>query len=268
METDKLVEKLLNEGLELLSSEKKQKQKKGFYSLRAARGLGSMAAVYYEGVCYKNGIGIYQSDEEAFERFNQAANTVPEAMCELGLCYINGIGTKQDLDKGFACFSNAAQSGLPEAQYELGVCYRCGEGTKQNVKEALYWYEKAASQGCLEAYHNIGIIYQNGLEDMPIDYSKAFDCFIKAADEENPDTFFCVGNCYLNGLGVDKNEKAAADWFKKAAEMGEPDAMFHLAWMYQEGVGVEKNDELSADYLDKAAESGWEPAIKIINGED
>lgn len=75
---------------------------------------------------------------------------------------------------------------------------------------------------------------------MPIDYSKAFDCFIKAADEENPDTFFCVGNCYLNGLGVDKNEKAAADWFKKAAEMGEPDAMFHLAWMYQEGVGVEK----------------------------
>lgn len=53
METDKLVEKLLNEGLELLSSEKKQKQKKGFYSLRAARGLGSMAAVYYEGVCYK-----------------------------------------------------------------------------------------------------------------------------------------------------------------------------------------------------------------------
>ena len=69
-------------------------------------------------------------------------------------------------------------------------------------------------------------------------------------------------------MGVDKNEKAAADWFKKAAEMGEPDAMFHLAWMYQEGVGVEKNDELSADYLDKAAESGWEPAIKIINGED
>lgn len=32
---EKLVEKLLNEGLELLSSEKEQKQRKGFASLRA-----------------------------------------------------------------------------------------------------------------------------------------------------------------------------------------------------------------------------------------
>ena len=41
METEKFVEKLLNEGLELLSSEKKQKQKKGSATLRAASGLGS-----------------------------------------------------------------------------------------------------------------------------------------------------------------------------------------------------------------------------------
>ena len=69
-------------------------------------------------------------------------------------------------------------------------------------------------------------------------------------------------------MGVDKNEKAAADWFKKAAEMGEPDAMFHLAWMYQEGIGVEQNSELSTEYLYKAAEARWEPAIRIIKGED
>jgi len=72
----------------------------------------------------------------------------------------------------------------------------------------------------------------------------------------------------MNGLGVDKNEKAAADWFKKAAEIGESDSMFHLAWMYQEGIGVEQNDELSAEYLYKSAEAGWEPAIRIIKGED
>ena len=111
---------------------------------------------------------------------------------------------------------------------------------------------------------NMGIVYQNGLGDVPIDYDKAFICFKKAAEEESPDAYFCVGNCYLNGLGVDKNVKEAAAWFKKAAEMGEPDSMFHLAWMYREGIGVEKNDELSLDYLYKAAEAGWEPAIRII----
>ena len=44
--------------------------------------------------------------------------------------------------------------------------------------------------------------------------------------------------------------------------------MFHLAWMYQEGIGVEPNSELSIEYLYKAAEAGWEPAIRIIKGED
>ncbi|WP_349980470.1 hypothetical protein [Phocaeicola vulgatus] len=52
-----------------------------------------MKAFYYEGVCYKEGIGIYQSDERAFERFLVAADEVPEAMYELGLCYIHGLGT-------------------------------------------------------------------------------------------------------------------------------------------------------------------------------
>lgn len=69
MENESTAEKLLNEGLELLSSEKPQKQKKGFYSLRGATALGHMKAFYYEGVCYKEGLGIYQSDEQAFERF-------------------------------------------------------------------------------------------------------------------------------------------------------------------------------------------------------
>lgn len=207
MEDEKLVEKLLNEALELLSSEKKQKQKKGFYSLRAAFGLGSMVAAYYEGICYKNGIGIYQSDEQAFSRFEMAANAIPDAMYELGLCYINGIGTEQDIDKGFMCFSEAARSGLPEAQYELGVCYRDGEGTEQDIKTAMYWYEKAASHGYLRAYQNMGIIYQNGLGDIPVNDVKAFHCFKKAAEEENPDAFFCIGDCYLNGFGVDKTKR-------------------------------------------------------------
>jgi len=68
--------------------------------------------------------------------------------------------------------------------------------------------------------------------------------------------------------GVEKDEKEAARWFLKAAELREPDSMFHLAWMYQEGIGVEQNSELSTEYLYKAAEARWEPAIRIIKGED
>lgn len=268
MKNENIAEKLLSDGLELLNSGNDKKLEKGFGLLRASSVLGNMTAIYYEGICYKEGLGIYQSAERAFERFNMAADSIVEAMFELGLCYIHGIGTEQDIHKSFECFSEAAQSGLPEAQYELAVCYRYGEGTEQNIEEALFWYEEAASQGYLKAYHNMGVIYQNGLGGIPKDNNKAFDCFKKAAEEENVESFFCIGQCYLNGLGVDKNEKEAACWFKKAAEFGEPDSMFHLAWMYQEGIGVEQNSKLSVEYLYKSAEAGWEPAIKIIEGED
>ena len=152
--------------------------------------------------------------------------------------------------------------------YELAVCYRRGEGTEQDIKTAFSWYEKSANKGYIKAFQNMGIIYQNGLGGIPINHVKAFDCFMKASEEDSPDAFFCVGNCYLNGLGVEENDEEAANWFKKAAELGEPDSMFHLAWMYQEGIGVEKDMDLATEYLYKSAEAGWEPAIKIIKGED
>ena len=43
---------------------------------------------------------------------------------------------------------------------------------------------------------------------------------MKAANEESTESYFCIGNCYLNGLGVEKDEKEAARWFLKAAELG------------------------------------------------
>ena len=57
-ENKKVVEALLNEGLELLSSDNSKKQQKGFGALRAAFGLVSLEAAYLEGLCYKDGIGL------------------------------------------------------------------------------------------------------------------------------------------------------------------------------------------------------------------
>lgn len=59
MEVEKVIKELLNKALELLSSGKEQKQKQGFHSLRTALGWDSMEAFYYEGICYKNWVGIY-----------------------------------------------------------------------------------------------------------------------------------------------------------------------------------------------------------------
>lgn len=246
------VDKLIDDGLALLESDDRKKQKKGFAHMRAAMALGDKRALYYEGLCYKDGRGIYQSYNNAFIRFRQSAEVVPEAMYWLGLFYLEGVGTEQNLSLAFTCFHRAAEAGLAEAQFELGVCYRHGHGTEQDIEKALYWYEKAAEQGYLDAYQNMGIIYQNGLGGIPVDYDKSFECFVRASAEDNPNALFCVGNSYLNGFGVEQDPKEAAKWFHKAAELGEPDSMYHLGMMYRDGIGVEPNEEKSKAYFQEA----------------
>ncbi len=246
------VDRLIDEGLALLESDDRKKQKQGFAKMRAAALLGDMRGVYYEGICYKDGLGIYQSYEQAFNRFQESAKAVPEAMYWLGLFYLEGVGTEQNLSHAFTCFHRAAEAGLPDAQYELGVCYRHGEGTAQDIEKALYWYGKAAEQGYLDADVNMGIIYQAGLGGIPVDYKKGFECFLKASTGDNPEAFFCLGKAYFNGLGVERNPAEAARWFKKAADLGEPDSMYHLGVMYRDGIGVEPNEGKSKEYFSKA----------------
>jgi len=48
----------------------------------------------------------------------------------------------------------------------------------------------------------------------------------------------CVGRCYLDGHGVEKDVTAAAKWYRLAAEQGDAHAQFRLGWFYDQGVGV------------------------------
>ena len=75
--------------------------------------------------------------------------------------------------------------------------------------------KKLPARGYLRAYHNIGIVYQHGLGGIPTDYNKAFNYFLKAANEESTEPYFCIGNCYLNGLGVEKMKRKQPAGFKR-----------------------------------------------------
>ena len=64
----------------------------------------------------------------------------------------------------------------------------------QDDEEAVYWWSKAAEQGCVPAMHNMGY-------------------------------------CYVNGIGVDRDEELAADWLFKAADEGYEDSIELLRLM-------------------------------------
>jgi hypothetical protein len=47
-----------------------------------------------------------------------------------------------------------------------------------------------------------------------------------------------LGRCYLGGIGVERDEAAAAEWFSRAAESGYRPAAYMLGGCYYSGVGV------------------------------
>ena len=46
------------------------------------------------------------------------------------------------------------------------------------------------------------------------------NCSHKAAKQGDPDAQYCLGRCYKEGIGVEKNEDMAKEWWHKAADQG------------------------------------------------
>jgi TPR repeat protein len=65
-----------------------------------------------------------------------------------------------------------------------------------------------------------------------------------------------IGNHYVAGQGVSKDETEAARWYRKAAEQGDHVAQTFLANMYAKGEGVAKDTEEAAKWYRKSAEDG------------
>ncbi len=69
-----------------------------------------------------------------------------------------------------------------------------------------------------------------------------------------------LGNAYLMGNEVVKNEKTAAEWFRKAAKQGYTKAQHKLGYLYYTGQGVRRNYKLAFQWLSKAAHANYSPA--------
>ncbi|EGV36359.1 hypothetical protein l13_09200 [Neisseria weaveri ATCC 51223] len=60
------------------------------------------------------------------------------------MCYENGIGVAQSDKEAFDWFKKAAAQGLAEAQLLLGMYYAEGKVVDPSDEEAVNWYRQAA----------------------------------------------------------------------------------------------------------------------------
>jgi TPR repeat protein len=104
-------------------------------------------------------------------------------------------------------------------QHILGWMYGHGEGVTKDEAKAFQWYLRAAEQGYAVAQSNVGYGYSNG-EGVAKDQAKAFQWYLRAAEQGYAVAQSNVGSGYDNGKGVAKDQAKAFQWYLRAADQG------------------------------------------------
>lgn len=85
------------------------------------------------------------------------------------------------------------------------------------------------------------------------------------ANKGDPEAQFNLGEAYLKGEGVKKDEQVAAQWYYKSAMQDYPPAEFAMGFVYRGGGGIPMDKILSYMWFDLAAKNGDNRAFDLRN---
>jgi len=88
------------------------------------------------------------------------------------------------------------------------------------------------------------------------DLKNYFDSLKKAANKGIGEASMLLGNTYLNGENVVKNEEEAIKWFTKGAQKGNESCIIFLGFMYVNGQGVQEDMDKAMSYFKKVTKDG------------
>ncbi len=263
------------------------------YTIAAEQGLAS--AQYKLGTCYMDGIGVVQDNDKAMEwwrkaaeqehqdaiyalarsfcgedknkdeldrdkafaLFEKAANLGnAEAQCCVGCCYKNGYGTPVDYSKAGKWYNKSAKKGCTRALRHIAMCYEDGLGVEKNMEKAIKWYKEAIHQGDKTSMVIMGKIYYYGRGGVNINFNKAIEYYLMAANNEESEGMWRVGVCYQLGHGIAVDENEAVEWYRKSARKDNPTGQWRLGECYYKGCGIEIDYTKAVEWYTKAAGHG------------
>lgn len=247
--------------------------KKAIALLEESAKKGDAEALYKLGTLYKRGNGVLQDAENAEKAatyFKLAAEKWhPNALFDIAECYADGRGVPQNKETAFKYYKKAAKSGHIRAKYNVAYIL---ETTKNDLKAAVENYHAAAIKGDVLSQLKMGHFCSEGVGEIPEDKKAAFEWYLKAAEQKNPEAAYEVGRCYEEGEGVERDPKKAVTWYQQAAEGEEPfvEALVALGRCCQNRIGIEalkqdqeqKGQAKEVDYYSKRAVAYFIEAAK------
>ena len=181
----------------------------------------------------------------------------PEAFASAREALRSGVRDYNAGDKAGAvrALEFAAEQGYALASWKLGRMYAEGDGVGQDDLKAYEYFSRIADDNADEApdspragvvasaFVALGGYYRDGIKNTPVTVNpeRAAEMYSYAASYfGDPTAQYLLARLYLDGTGVDRDERQAARWFNLAAEKGHPAAQALLGRMLVNGQGVPK----------------------------
>ncbi|WP_245411018.1 tetratricopeptide repeat protein [Microvirga flavescens] len=164
----------------------------------------------------------------------------------------------------------AAGQGHTLALWKLGRMYADGDGVQHDDLKAFEYFSKLADQNADEspdspnasvvasAFVAIGTYFLDGIKDTYVtpNPGRALEMFHYAASYfSDPNAQYNLARLYLDGTGVEKDERLAARWFNLAAEKGHHASQALLGHLLINGQGVPRQRARGLMWLTLARES-------------
>lgn len=185
------------------------------------------------------------------------------ALLMLGDTYAKGLGTAQDGVLAKQAFEEAMKISARGAGFALGSIYE-KEGEFSKAADA---YSRDAANRNPAAALALSVLYktekipaprENAANEMVI---LAQNMLLEQLAAGDCDSLTVLGNIYLRGESVQRDEPTAAKWLQAAALSDSTSAIVTLASLYQRGVGVPHDREKVQQLWQQAATLGSPEAM-------
>lgn len=229
--------------------------------------------------------------KELLEKGNKAGDG--EATLGLAQMYAAGVeGVPADQQKSLEYLIEAGKQGSAVALSTYGARLLNGDPdtkespklVRKDVAAALKLFNEAAEKGLAAANRILGQIYENGVgqdgADVKQNVVKAFDYYTKAANGNDAQALFRLGNAFETGIIKDPkgkrddkenilvqpNPKSALDLYRLAAQNNLAEAFYNVGVYYETGTVVDKDPTKAFAFLMKAATAGIVQAMNRLAG--
>lgn len=194
-------------------------------------------------------------------------NKTPAVLRDMAECYTYSktIPLQLKVTKRKELDLEAARQGDARSCFFVGSDFE----SEKDYASSLKWHLKGGELGNPGCMYSLGDLYsgRNGTEEY-LDYEKAFEWYLRAAETSNIDSEFdptwqasaqCeVAECYLNGDGTARDYDKAFFWYKKAAandwKYGRP--MYYMGYCYENGIGTAIDLQKAYEWYKKAESCG------------